>query len=163
MSHKCIQLFVLQSKAGLTGRIIIADTYEGWEAHDGVVFPGKDPSKADHSAAYAAHWIAQYLVKADLCKKSIDPGKSNCENDTPSRNSALRVVAPAEHILPPQHHFSFRKEFLIPEWRIQEVPLGVTLLGSPMRKAKDTGQEGLETRTVFSRSSISPTLLPFLV
>lgn len=55
MSHKCIQLFVLQSNAGLTGRIIIAGTYKSWEAHDGGASSGEDPSKVDRSAAYAAH------------------------------------------------------------------------------------------------------------
>jgi len=44
----------LQGDAGLTGRKIIVDTYGGWGAHGGGAFSGKDPSKVDRSAAYAA-------------------------------------------------------------------------------------------------------------
>merc|ERR1712176_1252958 len=57
--------------AGLTGRKIIVDTYGGWGAHGGGAFSGKDPSKVDRSAAYAARWIAKSLVAAGLCKRVI--------------------------------------------------------------------------------------------
>uniref|UniRef100_A0A452HKB1 S-adenosylmethionine synthase n=1 Tax=Gopherus agassizii TaxID=38772 RepID=A0A452HKB1_9SAUR len=57
--------------AGLTGRKIIVDTYGGWGAHGGGAFSGKDPSKADRSAAYAARWVAKSLVKAGLCKRVL--------------------------------------------------------------------------------------------
>jgi len=57
--------------AGLTGRKIIIDTYGGWGAHGGGAFSGKDPSKVDRSAAYAARWIAKSLVAARLCKRVI--------------------------------------------------------------------------------------------
>merc|ERR1712048_1476447 len=57
-----------QSDAGLTGRKIIVDTYGGWGAHGGGAFSGKDYSKVDRSAAYAARWVAKSLVKAGLCK-----------------------------------------------------------------------------------------------
>ena len=50
--------------AGLTGRKIIVDTYGGWGAHGGGAFSGKDFSKVDRSAAYAARWVAKSLVKA---------------------------------------------------------------------------------------------------
>merc|ERR1739848_865704 len=53
-----------QGDAGLTGRKIIIDTYGGWGAHGGGAFSGKDPTKVDHSAAYAARWVAKSLVKA---------------------------------------------------------------------------------------------------
>ncbi len=43
--------------AGLTGRKIIVDTYGGWGGHGGGAFSGKDPSKVDRSAAYAARWV----------------------------------------------------------------------------------------------------------
>ncbi len=52
--------------AGLTGRKIIVDTYGGRGAHGGGAFSGKDPSKVDRSAAYAARYIAKNLVAADL-------------------------------------------------------------------------------------------------
>jgi len=57
--------------AGLTGRKIIVDSYGGWGAHGGGAFSGKDPTKVDRSAAYAARWIAKSLVAAKLCKRVI--------------------------------------------------------------------------------------------
>jgi len=57
--------------AGLTGRKIIVDTYGGWGAHGGGAFSGKDFSKVDRSAAYAARWVAKSLVKAKLCKRVL--------------------------------------------------------------------------------------------
>jgi len=57
--------------AGLTGRKIIVDTYGGWGAHGGGAFSGKDPSKVDRSAAYAARWVAKSLVAAGLCKRVL--------------------------------------------------------------------------------------------
>lgn len=60
-----------QGDAGLTGRKIIVDTYGGWGAHGGGAFSGKDFSKVDRSAAYAARWVAKSLVKAGLCKRCL--------------------------------------------------------------------------------------------
>lgn len=60
-----------QSDAGLTGRKIIVDTYGGWGAHGGGAFSGKDYTKVDRSAAYAARWVAKSLVKAGLCKRVL--------------------------------------------------------------------------------------------
>eukprot|EP00005_Dracoamoeba_jomungandri_P003980 CAMPEP_0174259204 /NCGR_PEP_ID=MMETSP0439-20130205/8058_1 /TAXON_ID=0 /ORGANISM="Stereomyxa ramosa, Strain Chinc5" /LENGTH=371 /DNA_ID=CAMNT_0015343001 /DNA_START=123 /DNA_END=1238 /DNA_ORIENTATION=+ len=57
--------------AGLTGRKIIIDTYGGWGAHGGGAFSGKDPTKVDRSAAYAARWVAKSLVAAHLCKRCL--------------------------------------------------------------------------------------------
>jgi len=57
--------------AGLTGRKIIVDTYGGWGAHGGGAFSGKDPSKVDRSAAYAARWMAKSLVAAGLCSRCL--------------------------------------------------------------------------------------------
>merc|ERR1719164_205657 len=57
--------------AGLTGRKIIVDTYGGWGAHGGGAFSGKDPSKVDRSAAYAARWIAKSLVAGKLCHRCL--------------------------------------------------------------------------------------------
>jgi S-adenosylmethionine synthetase len=52
--------------AGLTGRKIIVDTYGGMARHGGGAFSGKDPSKVDRSAAYAARWVAKNVVAAGL-------------------------------------------------------------------------------------------------
>ena len=54
---------------GLTGRKIIADTYGGVGSHGGGAFSGKDPTKVDRSASYAARWIAKNLVAAELCER----------------------------------------------------------------------------------------------
>ncbi|WP_420634635.1 methionine adenosyltransferase [Candidatus Palauibacter sp.] len=58
-----------QGDAGLTGRKIIVDTYGGVGRHGGGAFSGKDPSKVDRSAAYAARWIAKNLVAAGLARR----------------------------------------------------------------------------------------------
>lgn len=60
-----------QGDAGLTGRKIIVDSYGGWGAHGGGAFSGKDPTKVDRSAAYAARWVAKSLVKSGLCKRVL--------------------------------------------------------------------------------------------
>jgi len=64
-------LAVVQGDAGLTGRKIIVDTYGGWGAHGGGAFSGKDFSKVDRSAAYAARWVAKSLVHAGLCRRVL--------------------------------------------------------------------------------------------
>ncbi|MCH5210834.1 MAG: methionine adenosyltransferase [Oscillospiraceae bacterium] len=55
--------------SGLTGRKIIVDTYGGYSRHGGGAFSGKDPTKVDRSAAYAARWVAKNVVAAGLAKK----------------------------------------------------------------------------------------------
>lgn len=57
--------------AGLTGRKIIVDTYGGWGGHGGGAFSGKDPTKVDRSAAYAARWVAKSLVANGLAKRAM--------------------------------------------------------------------------------------------
>jgi S-adenosylmethionine synthetase len=58
-----------QGDAGLTGRKIIVDTYGGFARHGGGAFSGKDPTKVDRSAAYAARWVAKNVVAAGLAKR----------------------------------------------------------------------------------------------
>merc|ERR1711991_1205214 len=53
-----------------TGRKIIVDTYGGYARHGGGAFSGKDPTKVDRSAAYAARYVAKSIVKAKLAKKA---------------------------------------------------------------------------------------------
>ncbi|MBR2473400.1 MAG: methionine adenosyltransferase [Clostridia bacterium] len=55
--------------SGLTGRKIIVDTYGGWSRHGGGAFSGKDPTKVDRTAAYAARYLAKNVVKAGLAEK----------------------------------------------------------------------------------------------
>jgi len=58
-----------QGDAGLTGRKIIVDTYGGAARHGGGAFSGKDPSKVDRSASYAARWVAKNVVAAGLARR----------------------------------------------------------------------------------------------
>ncbi|HYG59205.1 MAG TPA: methionine adenosyltransferase [Symbiobacteriaceae bacterium] len=58
-----------QGDTGLTGRKIIVDTYGGYARHGGGAFSGKDPTKVDRSAAYAARWVAKNVVAAGLASK----------------------------------------------------------------------------------------------
>jgi len=58
-----------QGDAGLTGRKIIVDTYGGYARHGGGAFSGKDPTKVDRSAAYAARFVAKSIVAADLARR----------------------------------------------------------------------------------------------
>ena len=55
--------------SGLTGRKIIVDTYGGYSRHGGGAFSGKDSTKVDRSASYAARWVAKNIVAAGLAKK----------------------------------------------------------------------------------------------
>lgn len=59
-----------QADAGLTGRKIIVDTYGGYARHGGGAFSGKDPTKVDRSAAYAARWVAKNIVAAGLATRA---------------------------------------------------------------------------------------------
>ena len=59
-----------QGDAGLTGRKIIVDTYGGYARHGGGAFSGKDPTKVDRSAAYAARYVAKAIVAAGLARKA---------------------------------------------------------------------------------------------
>lgn len=58
-----------QGDSGLTGRKIIVDTYGGYSRHGGGAFSGKDPTKVDRSAAYAARWVAKNIVAAGLAEQ----------------------------------------------------------------------------------------------
>ena len=58
-----------EGDTGLTGRKIIVDTYGGYSRHGGGAFSGKDPTKVDRSAAYAARYVAKNIVKAKIAKE----------------------------------------------------------------------------------------------
>ena len=71
--HKTKDAAVLEYEetgdSGLTGRKIIVDTYGGYGRHGGGAFSGKDPTKVDRSAAYAARWVAKNVVAAGLAEQ----------------------------------------------------------------------------------------------
>ena len=76
-----------QGDSGLTGRKIIVDTYGGYARHGGGAFSGKDPTKVDRSAAYAARYVAKNIVAAGLAKK--------CEIELAYENTFSRHWDPA--------------------------------------------------------------------
>ena len=67
--HESSQQVWPQGDSGLTGRKIIVDTYGGFGRHGGGAFSGKDPTKVDRSAAYAARWVAKNIVAAKLAHR----------------------------------------------------------------------------------------------
>ena len=77
LSHIYIYIYIAsysstpQGDAGLTGRKIIVDTYGGWGGHGGGAFSGKDCTKVDRSAAYAARWIAKSIVAAKIARRIL--------------------------------------------------------------------------------------------
>merc|ERR1712165_447681 len=83
--------------AGLTGRKIIVDTYGGWGAHGGGAFSGKDYTKVDRSAAYAARWVAKSLVKAGLVKKNSDLRPGRIVKDLKLKNPIFQQTASYGH------------------------------------------------------------------
>uniref|UniRef100_A0A8C8BP11 methionine adenosyltransferase n=1 Tax=Otus sunia TaxID=257818 RepID=A0A8C8BP11_9STRI len=91
------------SDPGLTGRKIIG-TYGGWGSHGRGAFSGKDPSKVDCSAAYAAQWITKSLVKAGLCKRVLTQVRATMKVKHHNRNSVSCVLTPTEYMLPSQPH-----------------------------------------------------------
>ena len=71
MGHQQLHGLPAHQQAGLTGRKIIVDTYGGRGAHGGGAFSGKDPSKVDRSAAYAARHIAKNMVAAGVADEML--------------------------------------------------------------------------------------------
>ena len=79
---------------GLTGRKIIVDTYGGMARHGGGAFSGKDPSKVDRSAAYAARWVAKNVVAAGAAHALRDPGGLRHRRGPPGVDAWSRRSAP---------------------------------------------------------------------
>ncbi len=98
--------------AGLTGRKIIVDTYGGMARHGGGAFSGKDPTKVDRSAAYAARWVAKNVVAAGLADRfevELAYGIGIAEPVSISVESfGTGVIADAEIQKLVEHHFDLR-------------------------------------------------------
>ena len=91
-----------QGDAGLTGRKIIVDTYGGYARHGGGAFSGKDPSKVDRSAAYAARWVAKNVVAAGLansCEVQLAYAIGVAEPVSVSVNTFGSGIIPDEQIV----------------------------------------------------------------
>ena len=80
---------------GLTGRKIIVDTYGGYAPHGGGAFSGKDPTKVDRSAAYAARYLAKNVVAAGRRRALHHPGRLCDRRRRPDVGSGRYRTAPA--------------------------------------------------------------------
>ena len=80
---------------GLTGRKIIVDTYGGYARHGGGAFSGKDPSKVDRSAAYAARYVAKNIVAAGLAEQLRSAGVLRDRRRRADLDHGRRPSAPA--------------------------------------------------------------------
>ncbi len=115
-----------QGDAGLTGRKIIVDTYGGYARHGGGAFSGKDPTKVDRSAAYAARFVAKALVAANLAKKvevqlSYAIGVAKPVSILVESYGTGRV-SDAELTQIVQDHFDLRPGAIIKSFNLQELP-----------------------------------------
>ncbi|WP_413677320.1 methionine adenosyltransferase [Prochlorococcus sp. MIT 0916] len=115
-----------QGDAGLTGRKIIVDTYGGYARHGGGAFSGKDPTKVDRSAAYAARFVAKALVAANLAKKvevqlSYAIGVAKPVSILVESYGTGRV-SDAELTQIVQEHFDLRPGAIIKSFDLQELP-----------------------------------------
>ncbi len=116
-----------QGDAGLTGRKIIVDTYGGYARHGGGAFSGKDPTKVDRSAAYAARFVAKALVAANLAKKvevqlSYAIGVAKPVSILVESYGTGRVSdAALTQIV--QEHFDLRPGAIIESFNLQELPM----------------------------------------
>ena len=115
-----------QGDAGLTGRKIIVDTYGGYSRHGGGAFSGKDPTKVDRSAAYAARYVAKNIVAAGLAQKcevqvSYAIGVARPINLLVETFGTGRI--PDEDLLRlVQRHFDLRPAAILAQFQLRELP-----------------------------------------
>ena len=119
-----------QGDCGLTGRKIIVDTYGGFSRHGGGAFSGKDPSKVDRSAAYAARYIAKNIVAAGLAEKCeielayaigvAEPLSIFVEDFGTSKIDNKKLVQAVREIFP------VKPADIIKQLRLKEVPYSKT-------------------------------------
>lgn len=115
-----------QGDAGLTGRKIIVDTYGGYARHGGGAFSGKDPTKVDRSAAYAARYVAKNVVAAGLADKcevqvgyAIGVARPMSINVNTWGTGKLSDTELAELV---EAHFDLRPAAIIQNFDLQELP-----------------------------------------
>ena len=115
-----------QGDAGLTGRKIIVDTYGGYARHGGGAFSGKDPTKVDRSAAYAARYVAKAIVKAKLAKKvevqlSYAIGVAN-PISIMIETFGTGILSPSNLIEIVKHNFDLRPASILEEFDLRNLP-----------------------------------------
>ena len=126
-----------QGDTGLTGRKIIIDTYGGYSRHGGGAFSGKDPTKVDRSAAYAARYVAKNIVAAGLADKCeielaylcLDEVKSISDDSTFNENHIILLADKYRAFLIKQRYSDVKKH--IPESNYQTICLDLTKSVSP--------------------------------
>lgn len=115
-----------QGDAGLTGRKIIVDTYGGYSRHGGGAFSGKDPTKVDRSAAYAARYVAKNVVAAGLADKcevqvAYAIGVARPINIMVETFGTSRI--PEEHLLQlVNRHFDLRPAAILDQFQLRYLP-----------------------------------------
>ncbi|MEN9225040.1 MAG: methionine adenosyltransferase [Thermostichus sp. HHBFW_bins_43] len=115
-----------QGDAGLTGRKIIVDTYGGYSRHGGGAFSGKDPTKVDRSAAYAARYVAKNIVAAGLAQKcevqvSYAIGVARPINLLVETFGTGRI-SDEELLRLVQRHFDLRPAAILAHFQLRELP-----------------------------------------
>ncbi|MEN9222677.1 MAG: methionine adenosyltransferase [Thermostichus sp. BF3_bins_97] len=115
-----------QGDAGLTGRKIIVDTYGGYSRHGGGAFSGKDPTKVDRSAAYAARYVAKNIVAAGLAQKcevqvSYAIGVARPINILVETFGTGRI-SDEELLRLVQRHFDLRPAAILAHFQLRELP-----------------------------------------
>ncbi len=115
-----------QGDAGLTGRKIIVDTYGGYARHGGGAFSGKDPTKVDRSAAYAARFVAKCLVAAGLAKRAEVQLSYAIGVAKPVsilvESFGTGKVTNAELTALVQEHFDLRPGAIIEQFKLRQLP-----------------------------------------
>ena len=115
-----------QGDAGLTGRKIIVDTYGGYARHGGGAFSGKDPTKVDRSAAYAARYVAKALVAAGLANRAEVQLSYAIGVAKPVsilvESFGSGKVSNAELTDLVQEHFDLRPGAIIEQFKLREIP-----------------------------------------
>ncbi len=115
-----------QGDAGLTGRKIIVDTYGGYARHGGGAFSGKDPTKVDRSAAYAARYVAKALVAAGLANRAEVQLSYAIGVAKPVsilvESFGSGKVSNAELTDLVQEHFDLRPGAIIEQFKLREMP-----------------------------------------
>lgn len=115
-----------QGDSGLTGRKIIVDTYGGYARHGGGAFSGKDPTKVDRSATYAARWVAKNVVAAGLashCEVQVSYAIGLAKPTSISVNTFGTGTLPDTEISAlVQNHFDLRPLAIINQFDMQNLP-----------------------------------------
>ena len=115
-----------QGDAGLTGRKIIVDTYGGYDRHGGGAFSGKDPTKVDRSAAYAARYVAKALVASGLANRAEVQLSYAIGVAKPVsilvESFGTGKVSNAELTDLVQEHFDLRPGAIIEQFKLREMP-----------------------------------------